>query len=118
MGYSVIGTTESAIEYSKAEFIVAIGNPKSREKVQKQLGDAGLQITTLIHPKAVIADNVEISEGTVIMAGAVVNPDSKIGVGAVVSNNLKICEDCMIGDGAVVVKDIEKSGMYVGAPVK
>lgn len=160
MGYSVIGTTEAAIEYPKAEFIVAIGNPKSREKVQKQLCDAGLQITTLIHPKAVIADNVEIGEGTVIMAGAVVNPDSKIGVGviintcasvdhdnvigdyahisvgahvagtvqigkrswigagAVVSNNLKICEDCMIGAGAVVVKDIEKSGIYVGVPVR
>ena len=35
-----------------------------------------------------------------------------------VINNIDICSDCMIGAGAVVVKNIDKSGTYVGVPAK
>lgn len=98
MGYPVIGTTEMAREYSEAEFVVAIGNPQIREKVQEQLRTVGLQLTSLIHPNAVIADKVEIGEGTVIMAGAVINPDSKIGSGVIVNTGASVDHDNIIGD--------------------
>lgn len=160
LGYPVIGKTENANKFSDAEFIVAIGNPQIRQKVQEQLSNKKFHIVSLVHPKAIVADYVEIGEGTVIMAGAIINPACKIGkgcivntgasvdhdsviddyahisvgshlagsvqigertwigAGAVVSNNIRICEDCMIGAGAVVIKDIKKSGTYVGVPAR
>lgn len=98
MGYPVIGVTETARMYPDAEFVVAIGNSKIRENVQEQLRAIGLHLTSLIHPKAVIADQVEIGEGTVIMAGAVVNPDSKIGVGVIINTGASVDHDNIIGD--------------------
>lgn len=100
MGYPVIGTMETAIEYPEAEFIVAIGNSKIRKKVQEKLNEANLQITSLIHPSAVVADHVEIGKGTVIMAGAIINPDSKIGVGVIVNTGASVDHDNIIGDYA------------------
>ena len=41
-----------------------------------------------------------------------------LGVSASVINNIAICKECMIGAGAVVVKDINKSGTYVGVPAR
>lgn len=37
-----------------------------------------------------------------------------LGVGSIANNNLNITSGCMIGAGAVAVKDIVKSGAYVG----
>ena len=41
-----------------------------------------------------------------------------VGIGATVKNNITITERCLVGAGAVVVKNIEKSGVYVGVPAK
>ena len=37
MGYPVIGKVKGAKEYPGAKFIVAIGNPEIRQKIQEQL---------------------------------------------------------------------------------
>lgn len=65
-----------------------------------------------------IGDYVHVSVGTHIAGTVTVNESTWIGAGAVVSNNIEICSDCMIGAGAVIVKDIKKSGTYVGVPAK
>lgn len=154
VGFPVVGKTTLAPEID-GDKIVAIGNAKIREKIQKEI-----KTVTLIHPKAVISRRVEIGEGSVIMAGAIINSDvvigkgcilntacsvdhdcqigdfvhisvgahiagtcaigkrTWIGAGATVSNNINICNDCMIGAGAVVIRDIERTGTYVGIPAK
>lgn len=43
---------------------------------------------------------------------------SELGTGTQVIQGIKIKEDSIIGAGSVVVKDLEKSGTYVGVPVK
>ncbi|WXR63025.1 acetyltransferase [Peptostreptococcaceae bacterium AGR-M142] len=66
----------------------------------------------------VIEGYVHISPG-VSSAGTVkVGRLSWIGIGSVISNNVNICSGCKVGAGAVVVKDIIKSGTYVGVPVR
>lgn len=66
----------------------------------------------------VLEDFVHVSVGSHLAGTVQIGKRTWIGAGAVVSNNIKICEDCMIGAGAVVIKDIEKSGIYVGVPVR
>lgn len=65
-----------------------------------------------------IYDFVHISVGAHVAGTCVVGERTWIGAGATVSNNVNICSDCMIGAGAVVVKDIVKSGTYVGIPAE
>lgn len=104
--YAVLGKTDIAKKYPDCDFAVSIGAAIIRQKLQEQLEQEHLSVISLIHPDAVIADDVEIGRGTVIMAGATV------------SNNLSICEDCIIGAGAVVVKTIKEVGTYIRVPAK
>lgn len=92
-GFPVVGKTSEA-EKIAGDKIVAIGNPKIRERIQEGLND----VVTLIHPDAVISRRVEIGEGTVIMAGAVINSDAVIGKGCIINTGASVDHDCRIGD--------------------
>lgn len=96
--YSVIGRSECAKKYADCDFVVSIGNAVIRQKIQEQLEKDNLSVVTLIHPNAVVAENVEIGRGTVIMAGAVVNSGAKIGNGCIINTCSSVDHDCNIGD--------------------
>lgn len=65
-----------------------------------------------------VGDFCHISVGTHLCGTVVVGDETWIGAGATVSNNVNICGGCIIGAGAVVIKDLDKPGTYMGAPVK
>ncbi len=66
----------------------------------------------------VCEDYVHISPG-VHTAGAVrIGKGTWLGIGSIVSNNITITSGCTIGAGAVVVRNIGKSGTYVGIPAR
>lgn len=99
MGFKVLGKSSEVEKYKdEAEFIVAIGNSKVREKVMNTLLDKNAEMATLVHPSAVIGMNVEIGEGTVVMAGAVINPDVIVGKGVIINTASSVDHDNKIED--------------------
>ena len=96
--YKVVGECKSALSYKNADFIVAIGNAKIRRKIQSELIEMGLHIVSLIHPSAVIASNVKIGVGTVVVAGTVINPCTEIGQGCIINTCASVDHDCRLGD--------------------
>lgn len=91
IGFPVLGKIADYDNYRDCEFVIAIGNPYIREKISNELP---VKWYTAIHPTAVISSlDVEIGEGTVIMANAVVNPSARIG------------KHCIINTGAIVEHD-------------
>lgn len=91
IGFPVLGKIADYDNYKDCEFVIAIGNPYVREKISNELP---VKWYTAIHPTAVISSlDVEIGEGTVIMANAVVNPSARIG------------KHCIINTGAIVEHD-------------
>ena len=101
-GYPVVGTSGDANQYSDRDFIVAIGNARIREAVQNRLAATGMNLVTLVHPNAVIGENVSLDEGTVVMAGAVLNPCVKVGKGCIINTCASVDHDCTLGDFAHV----------------
>lgn len=97
-GYPVIGSVDKAKIYIDSDFIVAIGNAKIRELIQESLINYGLNVVTLIHPDAVIAERIQIGKGTVVMAGAVINSATSIGNGCIINTCASIDHDCVIGN--------------------
>lgn len=95
--YDVVGTSDSISQFD-CEFFVAIGNSKVREKVFDKLTQADKKIATLIHPAAVIGEDVSIDIGTVVMAGAVINPCTTIGRGCIVNTCSSVDHDNSLGD--------------------
>lgn len=96
-GYAVVGKSSRYVDFD-CDVIVAIGNPKVRERIQKDVKTAGKNIPTLVHPKASIAENVEIGCGTVVVAGAVINPGARIGRGCIINTGASVDHDCEVAD--------------------
>ena len=88
--YPVVGRSDMPIE---GDAFVAIGNTEIREQLSKNRN-----LITLVHPNAVVADGVEIGEGTVVMPGVVINPGVSIGRGCIINTSSSIDHDCAIGD--------------------
>lgn len=78
------------------DFFVAIGNNEIRKKVTNQFKRAN--IVSLVHKNAVVAPNVKIGQGTVVMAGSVINPDTVIGKGCIINTCSSVDHDNNIGD--------------------
>lgn len=99
MGLKVIGRTSDAYKYKdKANLFVAIGNNATRENIQDKLENEGLSVVSLIHPNAIIGTDVEIGNGTVIMAGVVINSSSRVGKGCIINTSCSIDHDNVIKD--------------------
>ena len=98
MKYRVVGKTDDFQKYADAEFAVAIGSADARARIQEKLGLAGAKIATLVHPRATVANSAQIGEGSVVMAGAVINPDAKIGIGCIVNTCASVDHDSEVGD--------------------
>ena len=94
-GYPVVGRSHE-VETINADVIVGIGNASIRKKIQKSIPER--KMATLIHPSAVVAEDVIIGVGTVIMAGTVINPGARIGKGCIINTCASIDQDCNVGD--------------------
>ena len=95
--YPILGSVSQYKKYD-CDMIVAIGNAIVRQRLQNEIKSKGKKVATLIHPSAIIGENVLIGEGTVVMAGAVINPCSIIGEGCIVNTCASVDHDCIVED--------------------
>lgn len=92
-GFKVLGNIDKTLTGNS---VIAIGNNLVRKVISKRVINTNWQ--TIIHPNTIIADDVEIGEGSVIMAGAIIQPGTKIGKHCIVNTGACIDHDCNIGD--------------------
>lgn len=107
-GHPVEGKTSEFKNYN-CDIIVAIGNAKIRERFQQQINPD--QLPVLIHSNAYLAENVEIGKGTVVVAGAVINPGAKIGAGCIINTGSSVDHDCVISDFVHISVGVHVAGM-------
>ncbi|WP_299883704.1 acetyltransferase [uncultured Lacinutrix sp.] len=83
-------------EEKKKEAIITVGNNKIRKKIAQSLL---VNYITAVHSKAVISKlDVIIGKGTVVMANAVINPNSTIGKHCIINTAAIVEHDCKIED--------------------
>ncbi|MFF2459539.1 acetyltransferase [Peribacillus simplex] len=99
MGIEVIGKSTGVFNHIQDyDIFVGIGNNSTRGKIQKKLEAEGASIPSLIHPSAVIGEQVELASGTVVMAGVVINCCTTIGKGCIINTGATIDHDNTIED--------------------
>ncbi|WP_297236246.1 acetyltransferase [uncultured Flavonifractor sp.] len=95
--YPVVGKSQDIFQFGCDGF-VAIGNAQVRQRLQEEMETKGIHVPVLIHPAAVVAEDVQILPGTAIMAGAVINPGSVIGKGCIVNTCASVDHDNVLED--------------------
>lgn len=96
-GIPLLGNAADFIRYPDAHFIIAIGNAAIRRRLADRMGN--VRWYTAIHPKAAVSGlDVTIGEGSVIAAGAVVNPGATVGRHCIINTNAVVEHDCTLGD--------------------
>jgi sugar O-acyltransferase (sialic acid O-acetyltransferase NeuD family) len=111
-GWLVVGGSD-ALRASLDGFtavVVAIGHNRVRLAKTRELIAVGAKLATLIHPRAYVARDVRIGPGTVVLAGAVVQPGSAIGTAVIVNTGATVDHDCALGDGVHVCPGANVAG--------
>lgn len=99
-GYTVLGGRDAlpALLASGALCgIGAIGHNRARRDIAEWFVQSGGQLLAAIHPSAIVARSARIGRGTVVMAGAVINPDAAIADNVIVNTGAIVEHDCDVG---------------------
>ena len=123
-GEGIIGTDDDLETIKQSHgvnaFIVGIGSLRGGSHTRARLFEtylnAGLEPTSAVHPRAVVADSAAIGAGTAVMAGAILNPGVRIGLNAIINTGAIIDHDCRLGDHTHIAPGAVMSGdVTVGA---
>lgn len=99
LGLDVIDTVSNWQNYkTEYDFFVALGNNHTREIMIGELKNGHATIATLIHPSAILAEEVVVKHGTVLAAGVIVNSSSTIGKGVILNTACTVDHDNQIND--------------------
>lgn len=98
---------------SKENCIIAIGNNLIRKKICSN-GIYKIWFS-LVHPSAIVSRDVYFGDGTVVMAGTVIQPGVKIGIHSIVNTGACIDHDCELGNFTHISPNVTLCGsVYVG----
>ena len=86
-------------------------NGQGRLDLHEKLVQLGLMPATLVHPSAEIASDVEIGDGSQIMAGVVIGPNTTIGKQVIINARAGVDHDNVIEDGVEIAPGATLCGM-------
>lgn len=116
----VIGGDEEILRFSPeaVRLVNGVGSvdaTQARAELFKKWKEAGYYFATLIHPSAIISDQVQIDEGVQIMAGVVLQPGCNIGANTILNTRASIDHHCQIGSHVHVAPGVTLSGaVHIG----
>jgi sugar O-acyltransferase (sialic acid O-acetyltransferase NeuD family) len=96
-------------------FFVGISDNLTRASVCESIRKLcpQLEFVTIIHPSAVVARDVEVGPGSLILAGAVVNTNSRLGTGCIVNTRASLDHDGEMRDYSCLLPGVVTGGNVV-----
>lgn len=94
-------------------FVVGIGDGPTRRALCERILSINGVLATLIHPAAVVAVDVRIDVGSVVMAGAIINPGTKVGRFVVINTGAIIDHDNVLQDNVHISPGVAHGGFVV-----
>lgn len=110
LGLPVLGITANLDSVPHDAVVIAVGDNNRRRDLYDMMCDRGERLAACVHPRAIIACNVEIGPGAMICAGAIVNPYSSIGANAILNTACTVDHHNHIGAHAHVAPGVHLGG--------
>lgn len=90
--------------------LIAIGDNGARRDVYAQVKSRGIPLVSAIHPRAVIARDVQLGAGIVAFANVVVNTGTRIDDDVILNTACSVDHDCVIGAHAHIAPGVHLAG--------
>lgn len=107
-GVRVRGPIAEANDAQAPLGIIGIGDNALRRKLAQRLDK--VRWATAIHPTAYVDRSVQLQPGTVVFAGAVIQPDAMLGHHVIVNTGASVDHDCAIGDFVHLAPGVHLAG--------
>ncbi|MDW8289326.1 MAG: acetyltransferase [Armatimonadota bacterium] len=108
LGVPVVGGISRLAKEGYRRAIIAIGDNAARRRLSLQL--RGVEWATIVHPHTWVHSSVQIGEGTVVFAGAVIQPEVRIGNHVIINTGATVDHECVIGDYAHIAPGAHLAG--------
>lgn len=114
-GYRTVGLSEVAAAFSPDthRVIMAMGYNdlnRTRETMFRRLRAMGYGVETYIHPDARVYTDQPVGEGSVVLPGAVVEPQARVGANTMVWSNVTLAHHSIVDDHCWVAAGTVVSG--------
>ena len=113
-GRAFLGSIEDAVRDGRipadSRFFVAIGTNAARRALFERALACGLKAASILSPRALIAPNAIIGDGSYAGPGCVISVGTRLGRGVIVNNLASIGHDVAIGDFAQICPGVAISG--------
>jgi UDP-N-acetylbacillosamine N-acetyltransferase len=114
-GSSILGGEEqldSLLQQGVTHVIFGFSVGRVRLRLTQLARVKAFHLATAVHPQAIIASDVRVGAGTIVFAGAVVNPGSRLGENVLIATCASVDHECAIADGAWI-----NAGAHLGGRV-
>lgn len=102
--------------------MMAFGVNEARLTKARVATSLGYRFPVVVHPRAYVAPNASVGEGTVVCVNASIGPDARVGSHVIVNSAATVDHDCVVGDGvhvgpgAVIAGSVTLGeGTFIGA---
>lgn len=113
LGFLVSGPSSRILEDPEALAVLAIGSNRVRARLASA---ARCSFATLVHPSAVVHGSCLLGAGTVVFAGAVLQPEARLGAQVIIGSSATVSHDCQLGDAVHLAPGVRLAGaVRVGA---
>jgi acetyltransferase EpsM len=110
-GVEVVGPLKALLEAPEWDRVfVAVGDNATRQRIAEDLVRRGRRLETILHPHTAISPRATIGEGTIAVAGSVVNAGARVGRCVILNTLSSVGHDCVVEDFAQIAPGVNLGG--------
>lgn len=109
-GLPVLGGIDEINLQNNLNIVIAVGDPQVKEKVVQRITNSAVDFPVIIHPQALIGENVTMGKGCIIAAGCRLTVDIRLENFVLLNLNTTIGHDVTIGSFASIMPGVHISG--------
>jgi sugar O-acyltransferase (sialic acid O-acetyltransferase NeuD family) len=120
-GIPVLGNDDRILDYSPDAIMLvngigSISSTEKRKDIYVKFKNDSYSFASVVHPLAIIMNDVQLGEGVQIMAGAIIQTGCVIGNNAIINTGAIVDHDCIIGEHTHVSPGaVLSGGVHIGA---
>jgi sugar O-acyltransferase (sialic acid O-acetyltransferase NeuD family) len=110
-GVAVLGPLKALFEAPEWDRVfVAVGDNAARRRIAEDLVHRGRRLVTILHPHTAISPRATIGEGTIAVAGSVVNAGARVGRCVILNTLSSVGHDSVVEDFTQIAPGVNLGG--------